>query len=116
MSNTQPKVLVAPSLPEAVNGELKRSELSRGKIIVSVYDFMSIGDNVTLHIVGEPGNPQAPGTFPEVIPVTIIDDIERPINPGPHLNHWQTLEVYYAVTNKDGSDKGVSEKVRVTIV
>ena len=116
MSNKQSKALVAPFLPDAVNGELKRSDLSTGKIIIPIYDFMSIGDKVTLHIVGEPGDPQAPVTFPEIIDVTTVAYIEHPINPESHLNYWQTLDVYYAVKTKDGSDKGVSEKVRVTIV
>lgn len=115
MSGKQPKLLAAPVLPDVVNGELKRSDLSRGKIIVPVYDFMSIGDKYTLYIIGEPVNPQIPIMFPDIRDVTAIAPIERPIDPGPHVDYWETLSVHYVISKKDGSSSQ-SQTVTATIV
>ncbi|RMR02069.1 hypothetical protein ALP94_00016 [Pseudomonas savastanoi pv. glycinea] len=116
MGYKETKNLAAPILPQAVDGKLSKRDIQEtgGHVRVPVYDFMAIGDRVTLHLKGEPH--EGPITFPEIKDVTAVAPIDFQMTTVGHLVSWETLEVHYAVKNKQGTDKGESDRVSVKII
>ncbi|WP_122667453.1 hypothetical protein [Pseudomonas viridiflava] len=116
MGYKETKNLAAPILPQAVDGKLSKRDIQEtgGHVRVPVYDFMAIGDRVTLHLKGEPH--EGPITFPEIKDVTAVAPIDFQMTYVGHLVSWETLDVHYEVINKQGTDKGTSDLVTVSII
>lgn len=116
MGNEQLKVLAAPDLPDAVNGNLKRSDIQSAEVVIPVYDFMAVGDSVTLWVEPIPLKPGEPIIGAPIIPVTTVAPLKYPVNHSNlDVSTWKSINVHYSVRNKDNAVRD-SEKVTVAVV
>lgn len=115
MGDKKTKNLTAPILPQAVDGKLSRKDIEKtgGYVQIAVYDFMALGDQITLHLKAVPDDGAVPLSQTHEV-IAIAPRVFRLAHVG-DLVSWELLDVHYSVKQR-GTDKGESDRVTVKII
>lgn len=115
MSNKETKNLAAPVLSQAVDGKLSRKDIQQtgGYVQIAVYDFMALGDQITLHLKAVPDDGSVPLSQTHEV-IAIAPRVFRLAHVG-DLVSWEFLDVHYSV-KLHGTDKGESDRVSVKVI